>query len=53
MELSDEELSTLYGILAEWVQSSEYFTDHNSEHKSSMFGKVSDEAKRRGFWWVR
>ena len=53
MELSDDELSSLYSMLEEWVQSSEYFADEDSEHKSSMFGKVRDEAKRRGFWWAR
>lgn len=53
MELSDDELSALYGMLEGWVQSSEYFTDEDSEAKSSMFAKVRDEAKRRKFWWAR
>jgi hypothetical protein len=53
MGLSDDELTALHGMLEEWVQSSEFWIDEDSEHKSSMFGKVRDEAKRRGFWWAR
>jgi len=53
MELNDDELTALHGMLEEWVQSSEAWTDEDRDHKASMFGKVRYEARRREFGWAR
>lgn len=53
MELSDDELSALYGMLSDWAQSSESWTDKDAQHKSSLFERAHGEAKRRKLWWTR
>jgi hypothetical protein len=53
MELNDDEITLIHSWLEDWIQSSEYWTDEDQEEKSTLFGKVVGEAKRRGFWWAR
>ncbi len=53
MDLTDEEISALYGMYEDWIQSTDYWYDTDADVKSSAFGKVKDEAKRRGLWWAK
>jgi hypothetical protein len=53
MNLTDDEISTLHGMYEDWIQSSDFWTDEDRGVKSELFGKVMDEAKRRGLWWAK
>lgn len=54
MDLTDEEFSMLHSIVFdECIYPSQGKYDEEEEALiSSIFSKVSDEAKRRGFWWA-
>jgi hypothetical protein len=55
MELSDVELEMLHTIVFdECIYPSQgKYDDEETKLISDLFRKVSDEAKRRGFWWAR
>ena len=55
MELSDAEFEMLHTIVFEeciYPDISRY-SEKETELISSLHEKVCDEARRRGFWWIR
>jgi hypothetical protein len=55
MELSDAEFEMLHNIIFDECiyPSPSKYSEEDTELISDLFEKVSDEAKRRGFWWAR
>lgn len=55
MELTDEEFGMLHTVMFEaCIYPPEGMYDEDQKELiSTLYSKVMDEAKRRGFWWAR